>query len=92
MTKPTSTGNDTMKIDLTRFDWSVPLITAPQGFAYIGAIDFDGVSAVVAISPAGDFCAVRCGFVWMLPRDETAAAYAKARRYYRRAAYWKPRA
>ena len=80
-----------IKIDLTRFDWNVPLITPPVGFAYIGSIDFDGVNAAVATSHTGDFCAVRCGFIWMLPRDETAAAYAKARRYYRRAAYWQPR-
>jgi hypothetical protein len=80
-----------IKIDLTRFDWSVPGITPPIGFAYIGTIDFDGVHAAAAISPSGDFCAVRCGFVWMLPQAETAVAYAKSRRYYRRAAYWKPR-
>jgi len=80
-----------IKIDLTRFDWSVPSITSPVGFAYVGAVNHDGVIAAVAISPTGDFCAVRCGFFWMLPRAETKAAYEKARRYYRRAAYWKSR-
>jgi hypothetical protein len=80
-----------IKIDLTRFDWSVPGITPPVGFAYVGAVNFDGVKAAVAISPDGEFCAVRCGFVWMLPRDETKAAYDSARTYARRAAYWKPR-
>jgi hypothetical protein len=79
-------------INLTQFDWCLPGINPPRGFAYVGVIDFNGVRAAVAISPAGEFCAVRCGFVWMLPRSETAAAYAKARRYARRAAYWQPRA
>jgi hypothetical protein len=80
-----------IKIDLTRFDWSVPRITPPVGFAYVGTVNFDGVHAAVAISHTGDFCAVRCGFIWTLPRAETATAYAKARRYARRAAYWQPR-
>ncbi len=80
-----------IKIDLTRFDWRVPSITAPIGFAYVGLVDFDGVHAAVALSPNGEFCAVRCGFVWMLPRDETKVAYDTARRYARRAAYWQTR-
>jgi len=80
-----------IKIDLTRFDWSVPNITPPIGFAYVGTIDFNGVRAAVAISHTGEFCAVRCGFVWMLPREETKAAYDSARRYARRAAYWQTR-
>jgi hypothetical protein len=79
-------------IDLSKFDWCLPATMPPRGYGYVGTVDFDGVKAAVALSPDGEFCAVRCGFVWALPRAETKAAYDSARRYARRAAYWKPRA
>ena len=78
-------------IDLSAFEWCLPGTMPPRGYAYVGAVNYDGVHAAVAISPTGEFCAVRCGFVWMLPRDETKAAYDRARKYARRAAYWPPR-
>ena len=79
-------------IDLSVFEWCLSGTMPPRGYGYIGSIDFEGVRAAVAMSPDGEFCAIRCGFCWVLPRDQTKAAYDSARAYALRAAYLQSRA